>query len=292
MKEDTKKIKVVKHDKPKFKLPKINVDVKLHPKLDKVELTSCLNQSFCLMGIGVPGSGKTSLIASWLESKQLFNKVFDKIYLFMPENSFRTMKHSILQHIPDDQVFFSLNVKNLEYVKEEIEENAKEKHTSFIIFDDVQQYLKDHKIMKRIGELAANRRHLRTCIYFAVQYYKKVPKDVRSIASHLACFNLSEEELKLINKETIGETEDTWEQIVRMYKYLLKTAARQGEKAFLFCDLNRKRFFVNWDEIVVPDAMEDHNLISKNNSNEDDKDRSISRRSKSGEKAKESVSKR
>lgn len=260
-------VRVVKHSEPKVNLPKIPIDKKLHKKLDKIELTKCLNHGFCLMGIGVPGSGKTSTIASWLESKELFNKVFDKIYLFMPENSFETMSKSVLAHIPEEQVYHELNNSNIGQVMEELRENSKEKLNSLVIFDDVQEYLKDNKIRKELGTMNANRRHLRTSIYFAVQYYKKVPKNTRAIASHLLCFNVSSEDLAFINKEALGEDDNEWNNIIKMFKKEVAAKESLGQKTFLLCDIFKKRYFIGWNEIVIKDPEDinevDHNLIQE-----------------------------
>ena len=91
-------------------------DKKLHPKLDEYELTKFLNNHSTNLIVGKPGSGKTSMIYSFMKSKKLLAKVYDKIYLFQPEQSRQSMKDKLFDSIPDEQKFGELNLENLNEV--------------------------------------------------------------------------------------------------------------------------------------------------------------------------------
>ena len=78
---------IVKNDKMKLDIPEFNCDSGLAEHLENYEMMKHLN-SFGFTGIiGKPGSGKTSMLISWLtgkKEKRVFKKVFDNVELVMP----------------------------------------------------------------------------------------------------------------------------------------------------------------------------------------------------------------
>ena len=83
------------HNKPKLKMPEFKVDEPLSKHLEDDPLLSNMNKSFCCGLIGKAGSGKTSLMVSFLQTPKKFKKVFNKIYVFMPNSSRNSMKKDI-----------------------------------------------------------------------------------------------------------------------------------------------------------------------------------------------------
>jgi GTPase SAR1 family protein len=83
------------HNKPKLKMPEFKVDEPLSKHLEDDPLLSNMNKSFCCGLIGKAGSGKTSLMVSFLQTPKKFKKVFNKIYVFMPNSSRNSMKNKI-----------------------------------------------------------------------------------------------------------------------------------------------------------------------------------------------------
>ena len=79
----------------------------------KYDLTSFLNNHSTKLMIGRPRSWKTSLLYSFLKSKELLRNVYDKIFLFQPEQSRNSMKDKLFDNIPDEQKFDILNLENL-----------------------------------------------------------------------------------------------------------------------------------------------------------------------------------
>ena len=77
-------ISIKKHKKPILKNCEMRCDKPLHKKLDKFELTRFLNKHTTNLLIGRPGSGKTSLLFSLFENKEILRKVFHRIYVFQP----------------------------------------------------------------------------------------------------------------------------------------------------------------------------------------------------------------
>ena len=88
-------MRLLVHNKPKLKMPEFKVDEPLSKNIDD-PLLSNMNRSFCCGLVGKAGSGKNSLMISFIQSpKKYFKKVFNKIYVFMPNSSRNSMKQSI-----------------------------------------------------------------------------------------------------------------------------------------------------------------------------------------------------
>jgi hypothetical protein len=177
-------IRIIENEKPKLAECKMLCDVKLDEKLDNYELTSFLNNHSTTLFIGRPKSGKTSLLYSFFKSKRIFNKVFDKIFLFQPEKSRASMKDKLFDQLPEDQKFEELTFENLDYVNDNFDEEG----NNCIIFDDMGAYLKNHDIKKLLKEIVMNRRHKHVSIYFLVQTYFSIEKDIRKLFSSLFIF--------------------------------------------------------------------------------------------------------
>ena len=73
--------------KPKLKVTKMICDDPLHEKSNDYDLSKILNCHSTYLLIGKPGSGKTSTMTSWLQSKLLLKNVYHTIYLFQPSHS-------------------------------------------------------------------------------------------------------------------------------------------------------------------------------------------------------------
>ena len=168
------------NDKPDLTICKMNCDTGLHKKLDQYELTKFMNGHHTNLLIGKPRSGKTSLLYSLFKSPKLFKKVFQKIYLFQPSASRNSMSDNIFNVLPDEQKYEDLSFDNLNQVMSEIKEHDKDTNTC-IIFDDMTAYLKNLDVKQIMKELIFNRRHLHVSIFFLVQTYKSIEKDIRKL---------------------------------------------------------------------------------------------------------------
>lgn len=240
-------MKLKKNDEIKLKLPEFEVDKPLSPHLDEIPLLKLLNKSFACSFIGRAGSGKTSLMTGLLQTKNKFKKVFNKIYLFMPDYSRGSMKKCIFDCLPEDQIYNELNLDNLLDVYEKIKTNTEEGLLSLIIFDDVQDAFKG-ECEKLILKIINNRRHLRTSIMVIAQSYKKISLDVRKALTNHFLFNLSKEDYDIIHDERIYISKDEWRTILTQYR---KTNNNKGN--FIFLDPELQKIFINWDEISFDD---------------------------------------
>jgi len=233
-------IQIKNNDAPKLKHCEMLCDAKLHPKLDNYELTSFLNSHSTTLFIGRPKSGKTSLLYSFLKSKEIFKNTFDKIFLFQPEQSRASMKDKLFDKIPDDQKFDELNLENLSYIEDNLSE-----HNNVILFDDMTAYLKNPDIKKKLKELVFNRRHKHLSIIFLVQTYLSIEKDIRKLFNNLFIFKSSKKEMETIFDELIELPKD----------YVLPIMREVYDKPYnyLFINTDAQRLFKNFDEIIIGD---------------------------------------
>jgi hypothetical protein len=231
-------ISIKENDKPKLKVCEMICDVKLHAKLDKYELTQFLNNHSTTLMIGKPKSGKTSLLYSFLKSKELLRNVYDKIFLFQPSQSRASMKDKIFDNIPDDQKFEELNLESLNDVEKNLDEGS-----NIIIFDDQTAYLKDNEIQKKLKEFVYNRRHKHLSIIFLVQSWLSVPKDIRKLFTNIFVFKVSKNEMEQIFDEVVELKKD--------YILPLMKLTYDEPHQYLFINTDSQRLFKGFDEIIV-----------------------------------------
>jgi GTPase SAR1 family protein len=231
-------IRIVENEKPALPHCKMLCDSKLAEKLDNYELTSFLNNHSTTLFIGKPKSGKTSLLYSFFKSKKLMNKVFDKIFLFQPSASRASMSDKLFDKIPDDQKYEELNLENLMDAESKLSPE-----NNVMIFDDMTAYLKDKQNLKKLKELVFNRRHLHLSIFFLVQTFYSVPKDIRKMFSNIFIFKVSKNELSAIWDEVIEYSTDLIVPILR--------AVYDEPYQFLFINTDSQRLFKCWDEILI-----------------------------------------
>ncbi len=154
------------------------------------------------------------------------------------------MKDNLFDKIPDDQKFDELTFENLETVLNTIK-NEDNKYNNCIIFDDMTAYLKNPDTLKLLKEMIFNRRHLRLSIFFLVQTWYSVNKDIRKLFSNIFIFRVNKNELKTIFEETVESKEKYINEISKIvfdepYNYLM-------------ININSQRLFKNFDELIFND---------------------------------------
>lgn len=237
-------ITIKKNDKPKLKICEMVCDREIHPKLNKYDLTKFLNKSSSNLLIGKPGSGKTSLIYSFLENKNLLKKCFHNIIIFQPPNSRNSMKDNIFSCIPEEHIYNELTYENLQSAVDFLKNEDKE-YNNCIIFDDMGAYLKNADVFNLFKELLMNRRHIYTSLYFCVQTYLSVPKDLRKLFSSIFLFRSSKEENKLIFEEVVEGKKKHLDHIVKM--------VYNEPRKWMFINLDTQRIFDGFDELIFED---------------------------------------
>ena len=189
--------------------------------------------------IGKPGSGKTNLLFSLFKSKKLMKKVYDKIFLFQPSLSRASMKDKIFDSLPEDQKHDELTLDNLQMVDSMLDQEG----NNCIIMDDMGAYLKDNSIKKLMKEMVYNRRHKHISIFFLVQTWFSVEKDLRKLFSNMFIFRVSKNELTNIFEEVIEQKKEIITDLSRL--------VYDVPYNFLFINTDSGRMFKNWDEIIL-----------------------------------------
>lgn len=242
-------IRIKSNDKPTLPKCEMKCDNILHEKLNKYDLTTFLNSHSMNLLIGKPKSGKTSLLHSMFQHKGLLRYCFTKVYLFQPVQSGASINDSIFDTLPEDQIYNELSYENLAEVRSRIEEDAANGLSSCIIFDDVTAELKNKSTLQLFKQLAFNRRHLRLSMYFLVQTWFSVSKEIRRLWSNIFVFKVSKNEMRNIWDEIIEHADEYMHPIMKMvYNEPYK---------FLFINTDSQRLFDGWDEILIDDIDDD-----------------------------------
>lgn len=239
-------ITIKKNSKPTLPICVMSCDKPLHEKLNKYEMTkTCMNQHHTTAIIGKPRQGKSSLMYSFMKSKNLLKKCFNSVFYICPANSMNSMDDNIFSKLPDDQVFHELNGEILD----EIIERAKDREDGdkiCLIIDDMASQLKNGDVQKALKQIAMNKRHLGIYSTFIMsQTWKSVPFEVRRLYDNIFLFKVSPDEMESIFTETLPQYKSISSDIQKI--------VYDKPHEYLVINTGSGRLFKKFDELIIND---------------------------------------
>lgn len=241
---------------PRLKFPRVACDIPLHKRLDLKPGLKCLNKFHAILFIGKAGSGKSSCQHALMTSDEVFCQVFDNVELFMPETSKASFANSCYECLDSSKIHSELTPDELMDLYDRIEtervgtkekpKKEKDKETTLVVFDDVQQDMKgpcEYWLKKMVN----NRRHLRLSMHMMVQSYKEMPPKLRKALTDVFIFEISPEDLEVLRKEILHISKEEMAEIMRLF---LRFKAEQNPKAFLFFNTETNKAFIDWHPCV------------------------------------------
>jgi hypothetical protein len=248
--------RIIKNPPINLNLPKFTVDENsVGEHLNQHPLLKLLNCYGFLCVIGRPRQGKTTLTVSLLTNKKpkIYRKTHHHLYVFMPQNSIKSMEKNPFKGLPEDQIYNELTDESIDDVYQKLNENSANDEKSIVYFDDQTASLKaSHHIQEILKKIIFNRRHLRTNIIITAQSYKNIPLDVRKNIENLILFKPAKKEFESVFEELFETKKDLAHQIMK--------EVYTEPHSWLFLNIPSQRMFQNFDEIKLDDESDSENL--------------------------------
>jgi len=240
------KLELKINKKPNLEVCKMGCDVELHPKLNKYEMTQCCFQKHKTTAvIGLPGSGKSSLVWSWFKSSKMLKKCFTRIYYICPANSQGSMEDNIFSKLPEEQIFHELDGNVLQDIINYCKSSEKDEKICIII-DDMASQLKNVDVQKCLKEISMNKRHMHVFQTIIMsQTWRSLPKEVRRLLDGIFLFKTGVDDLKGI-----------FDEVLESYKHLameIQKMVFDKKHEYLYISLGDGRLFKCFDEIIFSD---------------------------------------
>ncbi len=228
----------IEHKGPPLKGAKNHNDKRLPGVAEPLPDGCCQFQLYC----GLPGSGKSSLVLSLLESPQAYARKYDNIYFF--SQSMHTLPAGFLEKLHPDRTFTDFS-----RLDEIIEMQKQSEDNSLFVFDDMVKAI-DKMTLKTLVNMAYNRRHLGggISIIFITQKITAVPLQLRvSVSSVFFWSWRSKRELDSCFSDYASAflDEKEWNEVVR---YAQKKAIPHS---FLFLNMEVGKVYLNWNELSL-----------------------------------------
>jgi len=214
--------------------------------LNKYPMLSFLNSYGCNAFLGKPGSGKTSLVVSFLQSKgnnKVFRKCFNHILLVMPESSRKSMKNNIFKDHVSDKMFEELNLPTITTIYEKLLKSSAANENTLLILDDVGASLKNNDVQQIMRRIIFNIRHLKCQILILLQSYVSCPLTVRKLFTNIFMFKPNKKEFEVLFDELFEQKKE--------YALDIMQYAFKDPHDYLMLNVDSQRMFRKFDEIII-----------------------------------------
>ena len=243
------KIELKENKKLNLDIPTFTCDNSpLGEHLNKYEMLSHLNSYSFTAVIGRPGSGKTSLVVSFLTGKgdkKVFRKVFNHVLVVMPSSSRNSMKKNPFKNHPDEKMFEELDLNTIETIYESLKESSENKEKTLLIMDDIGASMKNKEIQKILRKIIYNRRHLKVHIIVMLQSYISIPKEVRKMITNLFLFKPSKVEMENFCDELFETKKDKAIEIMNF--------VYDKPHEYLMLNVENQKMYKKFDEVIIHD---------------------------------------
>lgn len=244
-------IKVIENEKPKLPHIKMTCDEAIDEKLEKIPaVKQCFSKNNVTLISGGMGSGKTTLTLQLMRG--VIKNCYEFIYFLIPSQSFHSipekeqkyLKKSLVDDEGESTIIHEFDEDVLGDLYEKILDNANNGWKSLIIIDDYGAEFKRKPIELALKRIILKNRHLKCSLWLLTQNYYMMGKGLREIVNNIIMFNSSKSMNQKLFQEQLDIKEDQFNEVMR----LLPT-----RHDYLLINLNYKKIYHNWNEIVVED---------------------------------------
>lgn len=157
-------------------------------------------QSFFMLIVGKPGSGKTTIIEEILLNSAFLNNKFDYVLIFSP------YPFSNIDLKKDENFFSTFDLAIVYSIIDKINNNDKDKYVNMlVVFDDFISEIRKEATNPKFTRIFYNRRHLikNGCISFIMTSQKFVvtPPQIRPCINVIVLFQLNASEYSCLKKD-------------------------------------------------------------------------------------------
>lgn len=248
------KIELKENKKLNLDIPSFTCDNSpLGEHLNKYEMLSHLNSYSFTAVIGRPGSGKTSLVISFLTGKadkKVFRKVFNHVVVVMPSSSRNSLKKNIFKNHPGEKLYEELTYETISTIYENLLESSENKQKTLLILDDVGASMKNNEIQKLLRKIIYNRRHLKVHIICMLQSYISIPKEVRKLITNVFLFKPSKVEMQNFCEELFETKKDKAIEIMNF--------VYDKPHEYLMLNVENQKMYKGFDEVIIHDEEKEH----------------------------------
>ena len=246
------KITLKKNKSLDLQIPDFSCDSNpLGEHLNDYDMLSHLNCYGFTGLIGKPGSGKTSVVISWLTGKgknKVFRKVFDHILLVMPESSRKSLKKNIFEKHDEEKMFEELTSNSINTIYEMLLQSSKENEKTLLILDDVGASLKRSDIQTMLKRIIFNRRHLKCHIVLMLQSFTTAPLVIRKLYTNVIMFKPAKKEFETLFLELFETKKDNAIDIMNF--------VYDKPHQYLFLNVDSQRMYKGFDELIFNKDIE------------------------------------
>jgi KaiC/GvpD/RAD55 family RecA-like ATPase len=248
------KIELKENKKMDLDIPQFNCDnCPLGTHLNKYEMLSHLNSFSFSVLVGKPGSGKTSLVVSFLTGKgnsKVFRKVFENVLIVMPSSSRNSLKKNPFKNHPEDKMYDELDLETIENIYERLLESSENKEKTLLIMDDIGASLKNNNIQKILRKIIYNRRHLKVHIICMLQSFISIPREIRKLITNIFLFKPSKVEMENFCEELFETKKD---KAIEIMNFVYDTPHQ-----YLMLNVESQTMYKGFDRMIIHDENKEN----------------------------------